>query len=229
MTHRYRRGSPALQSLSLSIGDGVTGLVGANGAGKSTLMRISAGALSPSEGTVSVDGMDLYGRSGRADALRHVAWMPQNTTNPRNVSAVDFVSYLTWMRGFSHTEARERSLQALSDVKLGRVAGEKLGRFSGGMVRRVWLAQALAVDPQVLLLDEPSTGLDPRQRATMVELLAARRQGSVLLSSHLLEDVTDLADRVVVLDAGRVVHDGPPPASADPGWLLQFIPDEGDR
>lgn len=97
------------------------------------------------------------------------------------------------------------------------------------MLRRLWLAQALAADPEVLLLDEPSTGLDPRQRAIMVALLAARQAEVVVLSSHLIEDVADLADRVVVLDHGRVVYDGPPPPEADRDWLINLIPDAGSE
>lgn len=226
VSHAYRRGSPALRDVTVRLEPGVTGLVGANGAGTSTLMRVAAGALRPKAGVVRAGGLDLYGRRDRRRALKTVAWMPQNAAMPRGVSAVDYVSYLTWMRGFGAVEARKRSVAALEDVRLGgRMLDVKIGKLSGGMVRRVWLAQALACTPDILILDEPSTGLDPRQRSIMVELLAARRVETVLLSSHLLEDVVDLAGRVLVLDAGTIVYDGAPPSDADRDWLLRFIPE----
>lgn len=226
VSHTYPRGLKALDDVSLQLRPGITGLVGANGAGKSTLMRIASGGLRPTAGAVNIGNQSLYERRDRAEALKRIGWMPQAGSFPRSLTALDFVTYLTWLRGVHRGEARTRAEEALTAVELAQVADRRMGALSGGMVRRVWLAQALAAQAEVLLLDEPSTGLDPRQRATMVRLLAEQSQGAVLLSSHILEDVADLADRVIVLDAGRVVYEGPPPEELDARWFLDVTRDE---
>lgn len=149
--------------------------------------------------------------------------MPQTAAIPRRLRTHEFVAYLTWMRGVPRGEAGHRATEALERVGLADRVEARLGTLSGGMVRRVWLAQALAARTEVLLLDEPSTGLDPRQRATMVDLVREHAQGTVLLSSHLVEDVASLADRVLVLEAGSIVFDGPVSDSMDSDWLLSLI------
>jgi len=217
--HSYSVGSLALADIDLTLRPGITGLLGANGAGKTTLLRIAAGALKPWRGTLLAGDVDLYGK-GRRGALRRVAWMPQTAGFPRSLSAIEFVTYVTWLRGHSWRRARAQASAALDAVELGAQADKRMGRLSGGMVRRVWLAQALAADADVILLDEPSTGLDPRQRATMVRLLAKITDRTVLLSSHILEDVAELAERVIVLDEGRVTVDGPTPDGLDAQWFL---------
>lgn len=164
---------------------------------------------------------DSPGPGGPRQARSRVAWMPQSGNLPRGLTALELVSYLTWMRGRSWAEARRRAQQALEQVELGEQATTRVERLSGGMQRRVWLAQALAADAEVLLLDEPSTGLDPRQRATMVRLLGQVTDRVVLLSSHILEDVAELADRVLVLDQGRVRYDGDRPPRLDAAWFAE--------
>lgn len=220
VSHRYRQGTPVLDGLSLTLGVGTTGLVGVNGAGKTTLIRIAAGSLAPWQGTVTSSGVDLYGRS-RQEGLSTVAWMPQAGSLPRGLTAVELVTYLSWMRGQSWRVARKRAMSALEQVELSDQAATRVERLSGGMARRVWLAQALAADAQVLLLDEPSTGLDPRQRATMVRLLGRLQHRVVLLSSHILEDVAELANRVLVLDEGRIIYDGDRPDRLDAAWFAR--------
>ena len=225
VSHAYRRGQLALDGIDLELRPGVTGLVGANGAGKSTLIKVAAGALRPQTGTAAAAGHDLFGK-GRDDALARVAWMPQTASAPRSLTALEFVSYVTWMRGVTRKAAAELAREALDKVELGPKAEQKLRTLSGGMIRRVWLAQALAAPADVLLLDEPSTGLDPRQRETMVRLIAGLTDRTILLSSHILEDVATLAGRVVVLDSGRLAYDGAPPGSLDSAWYLNLVGDE---
>lgn len=205
VTYEYGK-RRALDDVNLVVDGGVTALVGVNGAGKSTLLSIAAGGLRPPAGVVTIDGIDVYGKQRRT-ALPRIAWMPQAVTFPARMTALEVVEYLTWMRGFSRRGARERAVSALERVNLGSRSNDSIRSLSGGMVRRVCLAQALAVDPDILLLDEPSTGLDPEQRRLMVDSLADL-PGAVLLSSHVMEDVADLASKVVVLDEGRVLFDG---------------------
>lgn len=206
VTYSYRQ-TRALDGVSLDLTDGVCALVGVNGAGKTTLLTAASGGLRPATGSVTVDGLDVYGRATRRQALGKVALMPQSATFPGSMTVREVVEYLTWMRGASAREARLAAQDAIARVLLADRASSRVSSLSGGMVRRLCLAQALAADADVLLLDEPSTGLDPEQRSVMVDLLREVR-GAVLLSSHVMEDITDLADRVLVLDAGTLVFDG---------------------
>lgn len=201
----------ALTDVSITIEQGVTALIGVNGAGKSTLLNIAAGGLSPRSGSVLVGGAAVYERRSRRRALGKVALMPQSATFPGNMTVREVVEYITWMRGARPDEARRRTARALEAVLLTDRADSKTRDLSGGMLRRVGLAQAIAMDPEVLLLDEPSTGLDPEQRRIMVDRLRGL-DAAVILSSHVMEDVSDLADRVLVLDAGSIAFDGPLPA-----------------
>lgn len=225
VSHRYRRhATPALDGIDLNLGPGITGLVGINGAGKSTLMRIVSGGLVPTAGTVRLSDADIYDRRERRTALARVALMPQAPSYPKALTALEFVSYLTWMRGIPRVVAGQHAQESIAAVGLENMTQRKMGALSGGMVRRVWLAQALAAHADVLVLDEPSTGLDPRQRSTMVRLLSEQTEATVLLSSHILEDVAELADRVVVLHEGRIIHDGPGTEGIDAEWFLRLVP-----
>lgn len=218
---QYDRGHWALRDVRLDLGAGVTALVGVNGAGKSTLLSALSGALRPTAGTVLVDGVDLYSRR-RKRALCRVALMPQHLSAPGTLTALEVVSLLGWMRGLRGKEVRTKAEQALAAVGLQDRGSSKVRELSGGMKRRVALAQALVTEPDVLLLDEPSTGLDPQQRRRMVEIINTL-PGTVLFSSHVMEDVVETADRVVVLHEGRVLFDDTPtqldglaPAGASP-------------
>ena len=203
---RYSRDGWALRGIDLSLGPGVTALVGVNGAGKSTLLSTLAGALRPTTGSVRVAGGDVYGRR-RGRVLERVALMPQTLSLPENMTAAEVVSVIGWMRGLSGRAAKGEALVALDAVGLADRSGSRVKELSGGMKRRVALAQAIVSKPDVLLLDEPSTGLDPQQRRRMVEIIKTL-DGTVFFSSHVMEDVVETADRIVILHEGRAMFDG---------------------
>jgi ABC-2 type transport system ATP-binding protein len=199
----------ALDDVTLTLASGVTGLVGVNGAGKSTLLRILAGALRPSRGSVRFGDLDPYG-SGRHGFLRRTALMPQALEFPKDIRALDAVAYCGWLRRMSARAAKAAAADALEQVGLADRATHKLRSLSGGMQRRVALAQALVAAHDVLLLDEPTTGLDPEQRAGLRQLVSELPRDCVtVVSSHVMEDLESLADTIVVLEAGRLIYTGP--------------------
>jgi len=204
----YRGRSWSLDLDDLTLQPGVTGLVGVNGAGKSTLMRALSGALRPSGGTVTIDDTDLYGRARRSQ-LGRIGYMPQEYTLPRDVSLRTSTEYVAWLRGLPRREVRAAAARALADVGLADRAGRRVGSLSGGMLRRLCLAQALVASPEFLLLDEPTTGLDPEQRAGVRRLVEELPGSAVtLLSSHVMEDIVSLAEHLIVLEEGRVLYHG---------------------
>lgn len=198
----------ALDGVDLSFTGDACALVGVNGAGKTTLLTVLAGGLRPDQGSVTVAGQNLYRWRSRTSALARTVLMPQRFGYPRSMTALEFVSYLTWMRNVPWGQARERARVALENVQLGQFHDARMGAMSGGMVRRVGLAQALAARADVILLDEPSTGLDPEQRRIMIDLLRSLTGAQILMSSHVMEDVVEVATRIVVLDKGQVKFDG---------------------
>ena len=206
LTKTYPRVT-ALDHLDLAIGDGVTGLVGANGAGKSTLIKILLGLVPASGGTATVLGHDVATDGGRIRAL--VGYMPEHDCLPADVSASDLVVHLGQMSGLPYAAARERTSDVLRHVGLAEERYRPIGGYSTGMKQRVKLAQALVHDPRLVLLDEPTNGLDPAARDDMLALV--RRIGqefgiAVLVTSHLLGELERVSDHVVVLDAGRLLR-----------------------
>jgi len=206
LTKRYPR-VVALDGLDLSIGEGVTGLVGANGAGKSTLIKILLGLLPATTGTATVLGYDVVHQGAQIRAL--VGYMPEHDCLPADVAASDFVVHMAQMSGLPHAAARERAADVLRHVGLSEERYRVMGGYSTGMKQRVKLAQALVHDPQLVLLDEPTNGLDPGARDDMLELI--RKIGkefgiAVLVTSHLLGELERISDHVVVLDAGHLLR-----------------------
>ena len=197
----------ALDSLDVTVGTGVTGLVGANGAGKSTLIKILLGLLDPTAGSAQVLGHDIATEG--AEIRARVGYMPEHDCLPPDVSASDFVVHMAQMSGLPHAAARERAADVLRHVGLAEERYRPMGGYSTGMKQRAKLAQALAHDPRLVLLDEPTNGLDPASRDDMLELV--RRIGhdfgiAVLVTSHLLGELERVSDHVVVLDGGRLLR-----------------------
>jgi ABC-2 type transport system ATP-binding protein len=201
----------ALDDFSLELGPGVLGLLGPNGAGKSTLMRILATLTRPSAGTVRWNGVDV---ATAPDALRAVlGYLPQDFGVYPHLSAVEFLAYLAALKGLAPDAARLRIDELLNALNLWDARSVPLGEFSGGMRQRVGIAQALLNDPQLLIIDEPTVGLDPEERVrfrNLVAELAGKR--IVLLSTHIVSDVEATAERIAVLHRGKLVAAGTPEA-----------------
>ncbi len=216
----------ALDALDVAVEHGITGLVGANGAGKTTFMSVLLGLRIPTSGVADVLGMNPVERGAELRSL--VGYAPERNVFPDEMPASDFVKHLAEVRGMPRAEARGRASDALWLVGLGEERFRSLGTMSTGQRQRVKLAQALAADPSLVLLDEPTDGLDPVQRD---EMLALIRQISteygidVLLSSHLLEEVERICDHVIALDAGRLVAAGrlDDLVGHDDGVIVEFV------
>ncbi|MFC9245225.1 ABC transporter ATP-binding protein [Streptomyces sp. NPDC057136] len=197
----------ALDRLTLDIGPGVTGLVGSNGAGKSTLIKILLGLSPATEGRAAVLGLDVA-TSGAAIRER-VGYMPEHDCLPPDVSATEFVVHMARMSGLPPTAARERTADTLRHVGLYEERYRPIGGYSTGMKQRVKLAQALVHDPQLVLLDEPTNGLDPVGRDEMLDLIRRIHTDfgiSVLVTSHLLGELERTCDHVVVVDGGALLR-----------------------
>lgn len=200
----------ALDSLDVEVPHGVTGLVGANGAGKTTLMSIALGLRSQTSGSIRVLGLDPHSEAAKLRSL--VGYGPERNVLPEDMPATDFVKHLAEVRGMPRIEAKGRASDALWLVGLGEERFRALGTMSTGQRKRVMLAQAIAADPSLVLLDEPTDGLDPVQRDEMLALIkqiSTEYEIDVMLSSHLLEEVERICDHIVALDAGRLVAQGP--------------------
>ncbi len=206
LTMRFGRVT-AVDALTVDVSSGVTGLVGANGAGKSTLLKILLGLLPATEGRASVLGLDV---AIDGPAIRElVGYMPEHDCLPPDVTATEFVVHMARMSGLPTTSARERAADILRHVGLYEERYRPMGGYSTGMRQRVKLAQALVHDPSLVLLDEPTNGLDPAGRDDMLELI--RRIGtefgiSVIVTSHLLGELERVSGGIVVIDGGRLLR-----------------------
>jgi ABC-2 type transport system ATP-binding protein len=197
----------ALDSLDLEIGPGITGLVGANGAGKSTLLKILLGLVPATGGRAHVLGHDIA--TGGPAIRAAVGYLPEHDCLPPDVSASDFVVHLAMMSGLPRVAARERAAEVLRHVGLAEERYRPMGGYSTGMKQKAKLAQALAHDPRLVLLDEPTNGLDPAAREEMLGLVQriGRDFGiAVIVTSHLLGELERVSDHVVVLDGGRLLR-----------------------
>ena len=207
----------ALEDVDLDVRPGVTGLIGANGAGKTTLIRLVLGLIRPTYGEISVFGTPVA--EDPAGLRERIGYMPENKCLPLDQTAADFVAYAAELGGIPPVEARRRASETLFLVGLHEERFRYLGDFSTGMQQRVKLAQSIVHDPELVLLDEPASGLDPAGRDQMLELISRFREFgmNVLFSSHILDDIERTCDWVVMLDAGRLIHSAPldPPGEGD--------------
>jgi ABC-2 type transport system ATP-binding protein len=210
LTKRYPGGVTALDGLSVEVGEGVIGLVGANGAGKSTLIKILLGLLEPTEGEATV--LDLDTRTDGARIRELVGYMPEHDSLPPDVSATEFVTHMARVSGLPAGAARERTADVLRHVGLYEERYRPIGGYSTGMKQRVKLAQSLVHDPRLLFLDEPTNGLDPAGRDEMLGLIEriGRDFGiTVVVASHLLGEIERVAGWLVAIDAGRLLRTAP--------------------
>lgn len=215
LTKTYGSGSKAvhaLNGLDLNIGPGMFGLLGPNGAGKTTFMRILAGIVNASSGSVRILDHDLTTENGKQAVKAILGYLPQELGMYPELSAAQFIDYIAILKGLDNPNSRRQSVAKVLDmVGLSDAAGRKLKGFSGGMKRRVGIAQALVNDPQLLIVDEPTAGLDPEERIRFRNLLvnlAAER--TVLLSTHIVEDISQTCCDMAVLARGRVIFRGSP-------------------
>jgi ABC-2 type transport system ATP-binding protein len=210
LTKVYGGNVHALNGVDLTIAGGMFGLLGPNGAGKTTFMRILAGILRPSSGSVRIGEHDAATERGRAFVRRTLGYLPQEFGVYPDLSAREFLDYIAILKGMSEAAARRKRVsEMLEVVGLADVAGRKLKGYSGGMKRRVGIAQALLNDPRLLIVDEPTAGLDPEERIRFRNLLAdLAGDRTVLLSTHIVEDVGQTSRDLAIMSAGRVLFQG---------------------
>lgn len=209
VTYRYAGGHAAVADVSLDLGPGILGLLGPNGAGKSTLMRMLATMTRPTSGRIAWNGSDL---ATAPNAVRStLGYLPQDFGVYPALSAREFLGFLAAVKGLSGTKARDRIEHCLSLVGLSEAADRRLGEFSGGMRQRVGIAQALLNDPTLLIVDEPTVGLDPEERMRFRHLLTdLAGERLVILSTHIVSDVEASATSLAVMSAGALRFHGTP-------------------
>jgi ABC-2 type transport system ATP-binding protein len=211
----YSNGVVALNDVSLEIGAGMFGLLGPNGAGKSSLMRTIAALQDPDTGSISFDGIDVV--ANKEELRRKLGYLPQDFGVYPKVSAQEMLDHFAVLKGFVQRKQREEVVAGLlQKVNLWEVRKRKLGTFSGGMRQRFGIAQALIGNPRLVIVDEPTAGLDPEERNRFLNLLAEiGEQVVVILSTHIVEDVTDLCPTMAIISKGRVLMSGKPHEAID--------------
>ena len=195
----------AVDRISTTLQPGVIGLLGENGAGKTTLMRMLCGILKPSSGTITFDNLDVSEELYR-DVL---GYLPQDFGYYPNFSGRDFLMYIAALKGIEKSAARRKCDELLHTVNLEQVANKKIKTYSGGMKQRIGIAQAVLNNPKILILDEPTAGLDPKERVRFRNLIAELGKDSiVILSTHIVSDVEQIADRILMMKSGQIIFDG---------------------
>lgn len=210
LTKSYKK-KMALDHVSAVLGSGVYGLLGANGAGKTTLINIFVGILKGDGGKILVDGEDAT-KLGK-EFLSKIGYMPQYPVFYKDFTVMDFMLYMCALKGISKKEGMERTKELLEIVNLADADGKKIGALSGGMRQRVGIAQAMLGNPEILILDEPTAGLDPQERIRFRNLISRFSQDRiVLLATHIVSDVEFIANEVMLLKEGKLIRKNTPEA-----------------
>jgi ABC-2 type transport system ATP-binding protein len=210
LTRRFGR-NQAVAGVNLEVGPGVFGLLGPNGAGKTSLLRMMATVIPPSSGQLRLLGRDAGSYQSRREIRRRLGYLPQNLGYYPGFTVVEFVEYFALLKDMPARQVPAAVAEAVERVDLGAKAKAKLRTLSGGMLRRVGIAQAIVNSPELLLLDEPTAGLDPEQRVNFRALLRdLGQQATVVVSTHLVEDVGAACTEVALMDAGKIVFHGTP-------------------
>ena len=195
----------AVDHISIKLQKGVYGLLGANGAGKTTLMRMLCGILKPTSGTITFDGVDVSEEQYRAV----LGYLPQDFGYYPEFTAMDFLLYFAALKGIPKVQAKRKANELLALVSLDDVGRKKIKTFSGGMKQRLGIAQALLNDPKLVILDEPTAGLDPKERVRFRNLIESLGKDSiVLLSTHIVSDIEHIADQVLMMKDGQLIFQG---------------------
>ncbi|MBZ9626199.1 ABC transporter ATP-binding protein [Clostridium sp. FP2] len=199
----------AVDQFSVKLTNGIYGLLGANGAGKTTLMKLICTLQKPTSGTIKYNEKEIFEiTESYCEAL---GYLPQNFGYYPNFTALEFLEYISLVKGLSLNEAKKRSLNLLKAVNLEDKKNKKIKKLSGGMKQRLGIAQALINDPQILILDEPTAGLDPKERASFRNLISSMAKNKIIiLSSHIVPDIEHIADEILIMKSGRLIKKGKP-------------------
>lgn len=202
-------GFTAVDQVSCTMKNGVYGLLGVNGAGKTTLMRMLCTLLKPTDGKITCDGQDIFEMDG--EYRKRLGYLPQEFGFYPDFTVQDYLMYIASIKGLRQAVAKKRVKELLQRVGLAKVVHKKMKKLSGGMKRRVGIAQAMLNDPEILILDEPTAGLDPNERIRFRNLLSGLSQDRlVLLSTHIVSDVEYIANEIMLMGDGRIIRSGAP-------------------
>jgi ABC-type multidrug transport system ATPase subunit len=204
VSKKYSNNFVALSNFNLELKEGVIGLLGANGAGKSTLMKMIATVSKPSEGIITWKGQDIH-KNG--DELRHdLGYLPQSFGVFPNLTAVEFLKYMAALKGLNMKKAKGRINELIELLNLSDAANRSIGNYSGGMKQRIGIAQALLNDPKILIVDEPTVGLDPNERMNFRNLInSISKDKIIILSTHIVSDVESSAEKIVLMNKGKLM------------------------
>jgi len=230
---QYPGGKLALKGVSLDIGNGMFGLLGPNGAGKTSLIKILATLLKPTAGSIQIDGLDLD--KNRKQIRKQIGYLPQEFTSFPKLTAREFLDYVARLKGIRSRKARASLIDnVLENVGLSDARDRRADKLSGGMKRRLGIAQSLIGGPRILIIDEPTVGLDPEERVRFRNLLSdlTREEKIILLSTHIVGDISSTCARIALLDEGEVVFSGPPGELVERTrgkvWNVTALPEEMD-